>query len=112
MTFGEFLSDRLRRTALQLVCAAAAALFLAATGTQVGIIVILLLVLLLIFLTVQTVDLLHQHFRLLELESILDGLDKKYLFTECVSPPKDLYERHLFDLTRRTDRGLITRSIV
>ena len=107
MTFGEFLSDRLRRTALQLVCAAAAALFLAATGTQVGVIVILLLVLLMIFLTVQAVDFLHQRSRLFELESILEGLDQKYLFTECVSPPKDLYERHLFDLTRRAGRAMI-----
>ena len=90
MTFGEFLSDRLGRTVLHLVCTAAAALFLASTGTQVGIIVILLLVLLLIFLTVQVVDFLRQRSRLLELESILEGLDQKYLFTECVYPPKDL----------------------
>ena len=108
MTFGEFLSDRLGRTALQLTCTAAAALFLAATGTQMGVIVILLLVLLLIFLTVQVVDFLRQRSRLLELEGILDGLDQKYLFTECVSPPKALYERRLFDLTRRAGRAMIS----
>ena len=108
MTFGEFLSDRLGRTALQLFCAVSAALFLAATGTQVGVIVILLLVLLLIFLTVQVVDFLRQRSRLLELDGILEGLDQKYLFTECVSPPKNLYERRLFDLTRRAGRAMIT----
>ncbi|MCH5344905.1 MAG: sensor histidine kinase [Acetatifactor sp.] len=107
MTFGEFLSDRLGRTALQLVCAAAAALFLAATGTQTGVIVILLLVYFLIFTTVQVVDFLRQRSRLLELESILEGLDQKYLFAECVPPPNGLYERRLFDLTRRSGSAMI-----
>lgn len=107
MTFGEFLSDRLGRMALQLVCAAAAALFLAATGTQAGVIVILLLVYFLIFTTIQVVDFLRQRSRFLELESILEGLDQKYLFTECVSPPNGLYERRLFDLTRRAGQAMI-----
>ena len=107
MTLGEFLSDRLGRIVLQLACIAATTLFLAATGTQTGIVVILLLVYFLIFMTVQISDFLRLRSRLLELESILEGLDQKYLFAECISPPSGLYERHLFDLTRRAGKAMI-----
>ena len=46
MTLREFLSDRLGRLALQLICIGLAALFLFATGTQPGVLIILLFVLL------------------------------------------------------------------
>ena len=100
MTLREFLSDRLKRIALQVICAGLATLFLFATGTQPGVLVILLIVFLLVFLTVNMFDFFQQRARLLELKSILDGLDRKYLFTECVPQPKGLFERRLFDLTR------------
>ena len=107
MTLREFLSDRLRRIALQVICAGLATLFLFATGTQPGVLVILLIVLLLVFLTVNMFDFFQQRARLLELKSILDGLDRKYLFTECVPQPKGLFERRLFDLTRLAGRDMI-----
>lgn len=106
MTLREFLSDRLGRIALQVICAGLAAVFLCATGTQPGILAILLIVFLLVFLTVNMFDFLQQRARLLELKSILDGLDRKYLFTECVPLPRGLYERRLFDLTRRAGRDM------
>lgn len=106
MTFGEFLSDRLLRIMLQLLCVGLAALFLWTTGTQPGILVILILVLLLVFLTVQLSDFFRQRARLRELEAVLDSLDQKYLFPECVPTPKGLYERKLFDLTRRAGRAM------
>ena len=106
MTLREFLSDRLGRIALWLVCIGLALLFLFATGTQPGVLALLLLALLLVFVTVQAVDFFRQRARLLELENILESLDRKYLFMECVPPPKNLYERHLFDLTRRAGRAM------
>ena len=106
MTLREFLSDRLRYSALQVICAGLAALFLFATGTQPGVLVILLIVFLLVFLTVNMFDFFQQRARLLELNSILDGLDRKYLFTECVPQPKGLFERRLFDLTRLAGRDM------
>ena len=106
MTLREFLSDRLRRIALQVICAGVATLFLFATGTQPGVLVILLIVLLLAFLTVNMFDFFQQRARLLELKSILDGLDRKYLFTECVPQPKGLFERRLFDLARLAGRNM------
>ena len=106
MTLREFLSDRLKRIALQVICAGLATLFLFATGTQPGVLVILLIVLLLVFLTVNMFDFFQQRARLLELKSILDGLDHKYLFTECVPQPKGLFERRLFDLTRLAGRDM------
>ena len=106
MTLREFLSDRLSRIALQLICTGLAALFLLATGTQSGILLVLLLTLLMIFASVNAFDFFQQRARLLELETILEGLDRKYLFVECVPPPKNLYERRLFDLTRRAGRAM------
>ncbi len=106
MTLGEFLSDRLVRITIQLLCVTAAALFLRATGTQAGVLAILLLALLLVFTAVQLSDFFRQRARLRELEAVLDGLDQKYLFAECAPPPKNLYERRLFDLTRRAGRDM------
>ena len=106
MTLWEFLSDRLKRIALQVICAGLATLFLFATGTQPGVLVILLIVLLLAFLTVNMFDFFQQRARLLELKSILDALDRKYLFTECVPQPKGLFERRLFDLARLAGRDM------
>jgi len=106
MTLREFLSDRLRRIALQLICAGLAALFLLATGTQPGVLAILFLALMLVFVVVQIYDFSSQRTRLSELKSIMDGLDRKYLFTECVPPPKGSCERRLFDLMRRAGRAM------
>ena len=106
MTLREFLSDRLRRIALQVICAGLATLFLFATGTQPGVLVILLIVFLLVFLTVNMFDFFQQRARLLELKSILDGLDRKYLFAECVPQPKGLFERRFFDLARLAGRDM------
>ena len=106
MTLREFLSDRLGRIALQLICIGLAALFLFVTGTQPGVLMLLLLVLLLIFATAQVADFLRRRACLREWEAIWDGLDRKYLFAECVPPPKALYERRLLDLTRRAGRAM------
>ena len=106
MTLWEFLSDRLDRILIQAVCAAVAAFFLRATGTQSGVLAVLLLALLLVFAAVQLADFLRQRARLRELEAILEGLDQKYLFAECVPTPRSLYERRLFELTRRAGRAM------
>lgn len=106
MTFREFLSDRLTRLLVQFICAAVGVFFLYATGTQAGVLVILCLALLLVFGTVQLSDFFRLRARFLELQSILDGLDRKYLFTECVPPPKGFYEQQLFELTRQAGRAM------
>ncbi len=106
MTLREFLSERMGRIVLQLICAGLAALFLFATGTQPGILAILLLVLLLVFSAKQIYDFFHQCAYLRELVAIWDGLEQKYLFAECVPPPKGLYERRLFDLIRRAGQAM------
>lgn len=107
MTLREFLSDRLGRILLQLICVGGAAFFLTITGTQRGVLIILLLVLLLVFTVVQLSDFYHQRSYLTELETVINGLDQKYLFTDCVSIPKGIYERHVFDLVRRAGRSMI-----
>lgn len=106
MTLGEFLTDRLGRIALQLICMGLAALFLFATGTQPGVLIILLLALLIVFAAAQTADFLRQRACLREWEAIWDALDRKYLFAECVPPPKALYDRRLLERTRRAGRAM------
>lgn len=106
MTFRDFLSDRLDRLLIQAVCAALAALFLRAAGTRSGVLFILFLALLPVFAALQLTDFFRQRARLRELEDIYRRLDQKYLFAECISPPKSLYERRLFDLTRRAGRAM------
>ena len=106
MTLREFLSDRLLRIIIQLLCVTTAALFLWATGTQLGVLAILLAAFLPVFCAVHLSGFFLQRARLRELESILDSLDQKYLFTECTPPPKNLYERRVFDLTRRACRDM------
>lgn len=108
MTFRDFLSDRLARVIIQLICAVTAALFLIATGTQPGVVLVLLSALFLVFGSVHLSDFLRQHARIRELEAVFKGLDQKYLFAECVSPPRELYERHIFELLRRAERAMIS----
>lgn len=107
MTLSEFLADRLRRLVLQAVFALASGAFLLATGTEAGIILLLLIIWLLVFLCVQAADFFQCRSRLQELESIMDGLDKKYLFAECVPGSRDIYESRILDLSRRAGRAMI-----
>ena len=86
MTFREFLSERINRMIIQIVFAAAASAFLLSTGTQPGILLLLLIFCLLITTAIYLSDFFRQRARLRELGAILNGLDQKYLFTECVPP--------------------------
>ena len=92
MTIREFLSDRLGKITGQLCFTVAAALFLLATGTSSGVIVLLLLFLLLISITTQAAEYLKCRRRLSELNVLMQGLDQKYLFSECAPPPRTVYE--------------------
>lgn len=107
MTIVEFLSDRLGQLVLQAVFAAAAAVFLIATGTESGIVVLLLIAWFLILLCTQTAAFLRCRSRLRELENIMNCLDQKYLFAECVPEAQSIYERRLMNLCRRAGQAMI-----
>lgn len=107
MTLGEFLSDRLGRLLFHGVVLAAALAFLLATGTQSGTVVLLLVILALVFVLEQTVDFIKCRARLDELETIMAGLDKKYLFAECVPRAQNAYERKLLKLFYRAGRNMV-----
>lgn len=108
MTIVEFLSDRLERLVLQTVFAGAAALFLLLTGTQPGIVILLGIGWFIVSLWMLGADFLRQKARLRELESIMEGLDKKYLFSECIPRPRNNYERKQQDLMNRAGRAMIS----
>ena len=107
MTFGDFLSDRLGRLIFHGVVMAAALAFLIVTGTQSDAAVLLFVILALIFALEQAIDFMKCRARLDELESIMAGLDKKYLFAECVPRAQNAYERKLLELFRRAGRHMV-----
>lgn len=108
MTISEYLSDHICAIAARTVFVVTAALFLMATGTQTGIIVILGIFWALLFFGMQITDFLRCRSYLQELEGIMDGLDKKYLFAECAPKSRRAYERRMMDLFRRAGRAMTT----
>ena len=109
MKASEFLADRLGDLFLQAVLAGTAAAFLLATGTASGVVVLLAIAWLLALFVTQTAGYLGQRARLQELEAVMDGLDKKYLFAELAPRGRTVYERKLLDLCRRAGRAMTTR---
>lgn len=107
MTGSEFLSDRMGALLLHLTGMAALTIFLLATGTAPGVLVIVLLVWFLGLTAVLAAAFCKERAHLEELEAIMDGLDQKYLFTECAPRPQSTYERRLFDLMRRAGRAMV-----
>ena len=107
MTAKEFILDRLSWMILRIVYLFVTAAFLLLTGPQSGIVTLLLIVCLLIFLLEQISDFWRTKKRLDELQAIMLELDQRYLFTECVPKPRDLYERKLFDLLRLAGKSMI-----
>lgn len=106
MTFQEFLSDRTGKILLEILIMGAMSGFLLATGTTPDIIILLLIFSCLIRTTVFAIDFIKCRSRLEELQSIMDGLDQKYLFAECAPPPKTAFERRLFALIRRSCQSM------
>lgn len=97
----------MRGLVLQLLFAAAAAVFLLSTGTQAGIVAILLITWLMILLCVQFVNYFRLRNRIKELEAIMEGLDRKYLFSECIPRTSNAYERRLIELFHRAGKSMI-----
>lgn len=107
MTFSEYISDRLGQIVLHGISTAATAVFLLATGTQSGVLVLLLVAWLLIYFTALAVDFIKLRAQLRQWNAIMDGLDQKYLFAECVPKPRGVYQRSLFSLMRRASKSMI-----
>ncbi len=107
MKMMEYLSDRLGNLVFQAVFVIAAAGFLFLTGTQAGVLILLLFVWILCFAGMQAVGFYRCRSRIQEMENIMDGLDKKYLFAECVPKTGSFYERKLLDLSRRSGKAMI-----
>ena len=107
MTVGEFLESRLKRCLIYILLVIIFAVILLATGTQAGVLALLLITLALAAVLIQTLTYLRLRARCRELLAISDGLDQKQLFTECIPPAEDPYERFLFGLMRRSGQAMI-----
>ena len=108
MTVGEFLSERIGKLVFEGIMVVVVAVVLLTTGTQAGIVFLLGIICLLAFIAVQLSEYLFCRMHLRELEYIMEGLDKKYLFAECVPRGRNVYERKIFELSRRSGRAMIT----
>lgn len=106
MTFQEFIYDHLGKIVLEILIMAAASGILFATGTQPDIITLLLVLICLVRMITLLTGFFKCRSHLEELESILSGLDQKYLFIECVPPSKTAYEHKLFMLMRRSYQSM------
>lgn len=106
MTFREFISDRTGRLLGWIVFMVCTAAFLCATGTRTSIIFLAGMIWLLVFLGTQYVEFYRRRAYLQELEQILGGLDKKYLFYECIPKNRFLYERRLEDFYPKAARAM------
>lgn len=107
MTITEFLSDRFRYLLFQTFFVMTAAAFLAASGTETGVLILLFFLWAFLLICTQVYDFLKYRAHLSELESIMDDLDEKYLFAECIPKPQNFYERHLFALAKRAGCSMI-----
>lgn len=107
MTAGEFVYDRLGRWLLWFGLMVVTVIFLLATGTQRGVLLIISLAWSLLFAALQVFDFLRCRAHIKELAAIMDVLDQKYLFAECVQKPQGIYERAVFALMRRSGKAMI-----
>lgn len=107
MTIRDFLSDRLGRLLLHMVSMAALAAFLLWTGTAGGVVAIILITWALGLAVALSAAFVKERARTGELQSIMDGLDQRHLFAECVEKPKSPYERQLYTLMRQSGRAMI-----
>jgi len=109
MTVGEFFLDRMDKIVFQAACILAAAGFLLITGTQPGIVLLLSAAGLPVFLIGQFLEFRREACRLKELKMIMDNLNERYLFAECVPKARSLYERKLFELFRLSGKSMIEK---
>lgn len=107
MSLNEYLADNLGRLLLHFVSMLCLSVFLLLTGTAVGIIIIVLIVWVLGLCLCMLADHYRQASHLRELQSIMDGLEQKYIFAECVPKPRRRYEHRLMNLTRRSGKAMI-----
>jgi signal transduction histidine kinase len=107
MSAGEYLRDRQYKLLLQLISMAAMSAFLYSTGTAPGVLIIIAVVWITGEAVCHAVGFYKTNARLKELHAVMNGLDKKYLFAECVSKPAGIYERKLFSFLKRAGKSMI-----
>lgn len=107
MTAAEYLRDRRGQLLLHFISMAALSAFLYWTGTASGVLVIMTAFWIIGLSCCLIVRYYKINARLREFDAVMKGLDKKYLFAECVSKPVDTHERRLFEWMRRAGKAMI-----
>ncbi|GAB6106741.1 sensor histidine kinase [Fusibacter bizertensis] len=107
MKFIAFLSDGIMALLLHLFCMVALSSFLLLTGTSWGVVLIILIVWFVGLCVAIATTYFRQRNYIRELTSIMDGLDQKYLFAECLRKPNDYFRRKIFELFRCAGKSMI-----
>lgn len=107
MTVKEYLEDCFGKVLLHIIAALAMGLFLRLTGTSGGVVLIIASIWFIGLVISLAIQYVKKRACLQSLESIMEGLDKKYLFTECIEKPGQVYEKKLFELMRRAGKSMI-----
>lgn len=109
MSFREYMGDRINNLLLRVVGIAVLSLFLYLTGTEPGIIAIVVLIWVIVLIVSIAAAFQKERNYLSELQAVMDNLDEKYLFCECVPRPKRIYDRRVFELLRRSGKSMIEK---
>lgn len=107
MTIREFLYDNILKIVGQIVALLVLLVFLFSMNMNFDILLIIILVWLLVMLILFFFNWHRANSRLEELTEIMDGLDKKYLFSECIPAPKSIYEKKMLALMKRSGKSMI-----
>lgn len=107
MKVKDYLADRQGKLLLHLTAAAAMSAFLQLTGTSGGIVVILLIVWTIGLVSVLVADYLKINTYLNTMDTIIEGLDKKYLFFECLPVPPSNFLKKMFQIFRQSAKSMI-----
>lgn len=107
MTIKEFLSDSILKILSQMVALMALLTFLFLINVNIDILLIILIVWLIFMLVAFFLEWHRANSKLEELTKIMNGLDKKYLFSECIPVPKSIYEKKMLNLIKQSGKSMI-----
>lgn len=107
MTMKEFLSDISSRLLVDIFITAALSVFLLLSGLDTGAVIIIIVFAMLFFLISSGCHFYKESKQIKKMQDTFNHLDQKYLLFECLTKPKNNYEKYLFDLGKRAGKAMI-----
>lgn len=98
MTFGDYIWDKTYILLINVISMIIAIPYLYFTGTNKNVLFLLTIVWILMLISTLVVGYQKQYRYFNELHSIMEQLDKKYVFVECMSKQKDAVSQEYYSL--------------